>query len=375
MRYVTASWRVPLLSMIRTDHTRWVLHDYLQVNGGAERLVVALAGGLTDFELGVSGVYPGFRGTGDLGSVEPRVLAGPCGILPRIPRALLTFANRRLTATAESVLYSGIYAPLAVKWQQRGRKLMYCHTPPRFAFDRESDYLDRVSPLFRPGLKMAIGRFRAAYLAAVGEMDQVVTNSQHVRERLLRQAGIDSLVVHPPIDVSRFRWRGQGGYYLSVGRLEPAKRVDRIVEAFRKMPDKRLIVASGGTQLARLKRVAAGASNIRFTGWVDRATLVELVGNAIACLYVPEDEDFGMSAVEAMAAGKPVISVDEGGLRECVVDGETGILVPADPPPGMIADAVERMDGATASGMRAECEAWAQRFSNERFLSVMERLV
>jgi glycosyltransferase involved in cell wall biosynthesis len=295
-------------------------------------------------------------------------------VLPRIPKALLTFRHLRLVADAECVVYSGFYAPLAVRSQQHGRKVMYCHTPPRFAFDWEEQYLRRVSPGLRPLLRGVIGRYRESYLEALAGMQVLVTNSEHVRRRTRDLTGRDSTVVYPPVATDLFRWSGQRDYYLSLGRLEPNKRVDRVIEAFRTMPDKQLVVASGGSELARLRQLAAGAGNILFTGWIDDAALAELIGHALACIYIPKDEDFGMSAVEAMAAGKPVIGVDEGGLRESILHGKTGLLLAADPSADEVAEAVRTLTDECAMGMRSACEACAAKFSSHRFLKSMAQL-
>jgi len=357
--------------------SHWVLHDYLQVNGGAERLVIALANGLPGFSLGVSGVYPAFRESGDCGAVRPQVIgAASLRMLPRIPRALAAFSRPPAhLREARQVIYSGLYAPLTALEQPRGRRLYYCHTPPRFAFDQRERYLARAPALARPALRLAIERYRHAYLHALQRMDRVLTNSLHVRERLLEHTGIAAEVVYPPIDTTGFRFLGQQGYYLSLGRLEPNKRVDRIVRAFLGMPDKQLVVASGGSQLEALKALANGAPNIRFAGWLDDDALAQLMGNAIAALYVPQDEDFGMSAVEAMAAGKPLIGVAEGGLRESVVDQRTGLLLPADPSAETIAEAVGRMSAERALSMRAACEARAAEFSRARFLDAFRNII
>ena len=359
-----------------SDAARLVLHDYLQVNGGAERLVISLASGLPDFALGVSGLYPDFAGSGDLKGLVLHLPGRLVSCLPRIPRALLTFGRGGLVPRkADCVIYSGIYAPLAVHRQPGGKRIYYCHTPPRFAFDWEAQYMVRVPAMLRPLLRLAIARYRNAYLQAVRAMDVVVANSMHVRERLLALTGIHATVIYPPIDTERFRYLGQQDYYLSVGRLEPNKRIELIVRAFLAMPDKKLVVASGGSQLPALQTLAAGAANIRFVGWQEEAALAALVGNAIAVIYLPCDEDFGMSAVEAMAAGKPVIGVDEGGLRESIVAGQTGILLPANPPVDGLVQAVGQLSAAVAVNMRAACEVRATEFSRSRFLSAFEAII
>ncbi len=350
----------------------WIVHDYLQVNGGAERLVLTLARAWPGFSLGVSGVYREFSASGELSGVDCRDLSGVATILPRIARALTTFSvDRSFLRHPGCVIYSGLFAPLAVRSQRSGKRLCYCHTPPRFAFDREEAYLDRLPFALRLPARAVVARYRTAYLQAIRSMDVVITNSRHVMGRLKRQTGVQAEVVHPPIETRRFRWMAQDGYYVSLGRLEPNKRIDRIVKAFLAMPDKKLVVASGGSEEAALRRLAGSAPNIRFTGWLDDLALAEWIGRSIACLYVPWDEDFGMSAVEAMAAGKPVIACDEGGLRETVTDGQTGFLVPSNPSVESLVQAVGRMTPEVAYAMRAACEVRAGAFALERFLSAM----
>ncbi len=354
----------------------WVLHDYLQVNGGAEHLAITLARGLRGFGLGVSGVYEGFSSTGELGDLHCEVTGGLALCLPRVARALYAFATGpAFLVHAQCVIYSGIYAPLAEARQLGGKKIYYCHTPPRFAFDRIDDYLNRVPAWLRGSYQVAVLLYRQKYLEALRRMDEVIVNSEHVRSRLLALTGIDSQVIYPPIDTELFKNRGDAGYFLSTARLEPAKRVDRIIQAFVEMPEQTLVVASGGSQYEALKAMAQGAPNIQFTDWVTDAVMHDLVGRARAVIYVPADEDFGMSAVEAMAAGKPVISVAEGGIQESVLHTQTGLLLAADPSPRDIALAVQTISPQVVQRMQPFCEMRAAEFSTDRFLSSFRNLV
>ena len=356
--------------------SNWVLHDYLQVNGGAEHLVITLARGLREFGLGVSGVYEGFSSTGEMGDLHCEVTGGMALCLPRVARALYAFSKGpSFVASAQCIIYSGIYAPLAVGHQRTGKKIYYCHTPPRFAFDRMDEYLNRVPGLLRGSYQAVVALYRQKYLEALHCMDQVIVNSSHVRERLLTLTGIDSKIIYPPISTDLFKNRGDAGYFLSVARLEPAKRVDRIVRAFLEMPEKNLMVASGGSQYDELKTLARGSPNIQFTGWVTDHEMHDLVGRARAVIYVPADEDFGMSAVEAMAAGKPVIGVAEGGLQETILHAQTGLLLAADPSAHDIAAAVQTISPQVAQRMQSCCEMRATEFSTDRFLSSFQALI
>jgi glycosyltransferase involved in cell wall biosynthesis len=357
--------------------SRYLLHDFLQVAGGAERLMLELARGLPEHRLVVSRVFREAHALDLLGETPVRELGSPLTRpLGRIFEAMHVFRHRTaFLADAQSVVYSGSYSPFAVHNQRGGRRLHYCHTPPRFAYDLREFFLARYPAPVRPLASAFFDHVKRHYEDALACMDTVVANSENVRGRLKRFCGVEAQVVHPPIDTARFRWIEAGDYYLSLARLAPYKRVDLVVRAFLGMPDRKLLVASGGPEEARLRRLAAGATNIAFTGWIDDERLRDLVGRARAAIYLPEDEDFGMSPVEAMAAGKPVIGVAEGGMLETVVEGETGMLLPAPPTVEVIADAVNRLDARRAAAMRPACEARAAAFAAPVFLERMKAIL
>ncbi len=277
----------------------------------------------------------------------------------------------------DRVLFSGVYSTEGVH-QRSHNNFYYCHTPPRFAYDLEQWYLQQAQPWQRPLLSMLGKHVRKRYAAALERMDAIATNSLNVQRRLDRHLGIEhSKVIYPPVDGRLWNWQGQEAYYLSSARLEPYKRVAWAIEAFRSMPDKKLLITSGGSQEEALRRRAEDCPNIRFTGWVSSQQLQEYVGNCIATLYLAKDEDFGLSPVESMAAGKPVIGVREGGLLETVEHAQTGLLL--DPEhaddPEVLATAIRRLDAKRALSMRSACETSAQRFSPQRFhLAIKEFL-
>ena len=335
-------------------------------------MTLTLAEAFPEFQLVVSRIYADAQALG-LEALSPHCLgSGVSRWVGRIPEALWRFRTAtRFLRHAEVVLYSGFYAPLAVRHQCAGRKIYYCHTPPRYAYDCAAGYRDAVPMLWRPIFDAGIRWFRREYEQALAGMDVVIANSGNVQRRLKQYLGVEAQVIYPPIDVARFRWLGAGDYFVSLARLTQPKRVDRIVQAFLRMPEQRLVVVSGGPELENLRRLAAGARNIHFTGWQSEAQLQEWIGNARAALYVPRDEDFGMSPVEAMAAGKPVIGVAEGGLLETIVDGETGILLPPALTVPDIVQAVRRLEHAPALAMRAACEERAQLFCRENFIEKM----
>ena len=217
--------------------------------------------------------------------------------------------------------------------------------------------------------------FQPLYEDALKRMDVIVVNSHNVRKRVKKYFNLDAHVVYPPCETNKFKWIGQENYYLSMARLDPLKRIDILIKAFAKMPKKKLVIASGGPQEEALKQLAIGNENISFTGPVDDEQLSRLVGNSIATLYIPKDEDFGMSAVESMSAGKPVVGVAEGGLLESVIDGETGSLIQGDPTPDNVMNAICDMSADRARIMREACEKRAQFFRKEVFLENMRKIM
>ena len=357
--------------------SRYLLYDFLQVAGGAERLMLELAHGLPDHRLVVSRVFPEARALEALEGIEVRTLGTPLTRpLGPIFEAIHAFRHRTaFLEDAQSVIYSGFYAPFAVHRQRGGRRILYCHTPPRFAYDLRGFFLARYPAPVRPLAAAFFDYVKRHYEEALSRMDTVIANSENVRGRLKRFCGVEAQVVHPPIDTERFRWIEAGDYYLSLARLAPYKRVDLVVRAFLAMPDRKLVVASGGPEEGRLRVLAAGAANIAFTGWTSDRQLLDLVGRARAAIYIPEDEDFGMSPVEAMAAGKPVIGVAEGGVLETVVDGETGLLLPPKPGVEALVEAVERLDGERALAMRGACETGAAAYAAPVFVERMRALL
>lgn len=281
----------------------------------------------------------------------------------------------RLVADYDKVIFSGSNGPMAVKHRGTGGNILYCHTPPRFIYDLKDHYLSSIPFWQRPLLQLLIAFLRPQFERAIRKMDVIIANSVNIQRRIKHYLGLDSVVIYPPCATEHFHWEKQEDFYLSTARVEPYKRVKAIVEAFMKMPDKKLVVASGGSQLPELQQMAFDCSNIHFTGWCETEQLRQLMGSCIATVYLPIDEDFGMSPVESMAAGKPVIGVAEGGVMETVIPGKTGVLCPANPSIDDIIEAVNELDTLTSLAMREECQLHAKNFSSEIFFQKMDVLL
>lgn len=351
------------------------VYDFLLVRGGAEQLSLHVKRTHPEMDAVFGFVEPGAFPPNDFPPAKYHRLTSPSRVQGWQGLKVMSAFRRRgqFLADYDTVIFSGVYAPEGVHHRPNGRNIYYCHTPPRFVYDLRDHYLDLARPWQKPLLKALIPYVRRRYEEAIGRMDRLIANSHNVKTRLQHYLGqTDVDVLYPPVPVEAYRWLSSGDYYLSTARLEPYKRVDLIIDAFKRMPERKLVVASDGSELDKLRHLAHGHANISFTGWVGDAELKRLLGNCIASIYLPRDEDFGISPVESMAAGKPVIAVNEGGLTETVLHGQTGILLS---PEQMLSrdQAVAALIEAVLAGesecfnMRTACESRASKFSTERF--------
>ena len=355
-----------------------VLHDYFELAEGGGRLCLELACGLgADLGYGFKVKDHPFFVSGRFTGTEYQVSSQV-----RLPvwRQLCLSRDFALKTTFlaeyETVLYSGCYSPLALQNHRDRHNVYYCHTPPRYLYDQQDFFLSLIPGWQRPVLLGFNSYFRPKYEKVVAEMDVIVANSATVRDRIKKYLGLGSTIVHPPCDLNKYNWQEPEGFFLSTARLDPLKRVDMIVRAFRQLPGRRLVVVSGGTEYTHIARLADGFENIKVLGWVDENRLQRLLASCLATIYIPKDEDFGMSPVESMAAGKPVIGVAEGGLLETVVDGETGLLLPAsDISEDLVCQAVERCTRKMVMDMKDACQKRAALFSRDIFLDKMKAVL
>ena len=363
--------------------TPLIVHDFFDIRGGGERLILEMANGLSAEGMQPTLMY-GWRSAESFGAdhFPEHVIDAhyPKAWQSRGLRTLLLswfFTRFRKRAQDFSIrIYSGICSVFVAPLRSgKSRNIFYCHTPPRFLYDQYDFHMQRSSLAKRIILTPVLAVYRLFYERCVGRMDLIIANSENIRKRIQKYLGRESVVVYPPCDASLFRWMGEGDYFLSTARHAPLKRVELIAEAFRRMPEKKLIIASSGENSEQVRAAAAGAPNIQFTGWTEENQMLSLIGNCLATVYIPIDEDFGMSPVESMAAGKPVIGVAEGGLLETVLEGETGFLAPARLTVENLMETVNKLTPETARGMRTACEKRAELFSATRFIAAMKKII
>ena len=354
-----------------------IIHDRFMFMGGAERLILIMARGLK------ADIATGFWSDTETfpKSDVPRklfVLGHPSqkSGWRYLKFQWLFYFKTRFIRDYDLVIFSGNNCLSAAHNVRSGvKKIFYCHTPVRHAFDLKNYYLKNIVWWKKIILHLFIPISRLVYYYGFNQMNTVIANSINVQERIKKYLNRDSVIVHPPIQTNKFKWFAQSDYYFSFARVDKLKRVEDIVRAFQKMPDKKLVVASAGDDFENVKNLAAGFENIKILGWQSDDELKELVGRCIATLYVPIDEDFGMTPLEGMSAGKPCVGVFDGGLKETIIDRLTGKFIPADYKIEDIIKAVEWLTPEQALRMRTDCEQQAEKFNEEKFIEKIKQII
>ncbi len=251
-----------------------------------------------------------------------------------------------------------------------------CYTPMRYAWDLREQYLSTTGLAAGPRgwvLHRVLDLVRDWDLRSAQGVDRFVAISRYIADRIGRCYARDAAVIYPPVDVDYFT-PAEGApvpaertYYFTASRMVPYKRMDLIVEAFRELPDRRLVVAGAGPEETRTRRVAG--PNVQFVGEVPRPQLRELMRGARAFVFAAE-EDFGLLPVEAQACGTPVIAYARGGLVETIVGEDqpesTGMFF-TEQSPAAIASTVQRFEREVVRFDPRSCRDNAKRFSADRF--------
>jgi len=350
-----------------------IFHDHLRFIGGGERVALFLAAAL-DADLFVTDLNPQLPVKARLPQARVTELAKvPTTPLIRQRRQKASFRRAHFPGY-DGYVVSGNWAMFAAN--RHRPNVWYCHTPVRVFYDLQEDVLGGLSRWRRWTVERWIRSQRPEYEAAVAGVERIVANSRTVAERIRKHLGRSAYVVHPPVDVARYRFERVGDFWLSVNRLSHEKRIELQVEAFRRLPGERLVVVGGpqmGVDAVRFVRSLSPPANVEFLGEVEEDRLLDLYATCRGLVATSKDEDFGLSPLEAMASGKPVVAVDEGGYRETVVPNKTGWLVSADP--DAIVAAVEHARPETTGPMRRACEARAWEFDVPRFVGGMKEII
>jgi len=339
-----------------------IFHDYFGAIGGGERLVLMLARELhadvitTDLNLN-SIRQMQFEDVTiiSLGSV---VKVAPFKQI----HATIKFTRAHFPGY-DFYIFSGNWAHYAA-WRH-APNIWYCHTPVRAFYDLKEYVLgNQKSPIHRIIARIWIALHSRFDAKSVRHVNKIVTNSENTRKRIDAFYNRDAIVIHPPVDVSRYYSAPEEDFWLSVNRLYPEKRIPLQLAVFKQLPDEKLRIVGSYSKGDHAERSLGYLSNlppnVELCGSVTDEKLLDLYARCKGLICTAMDEDFGMTPLEAMAAGKPVIAVREGGFLESVVDGITGYLVAATPE-GII-EGVQKISTNGGSTYRDACRKRAEQF-------------
>jgi glycosyltransferase involved in cell wall biosynthesis len=349
-----------------------LVHDFLLDVRGAERVFIALCDLFPQAEL-FTAVYDeqGTEGrfshravhTSFLQRVRPTARTFRA-LLPLYPYAIeaIDLRGYDLVVSSSSAWAHGVIP------DEDATHVCYCHNPFRYAWNAREATLSARGPLGRAALGVIFQRWRQWDWIAAQRVDTYVANSETTQRRIGRYFAREAEIVHPPVETSRFAPGPVGEDYVVLSELMPHKRIDLAIEAFNRLRLP-LVVVGNGPDARRLRRLAG--PTIRFTGRVSDTQAASLLATARA-LVVTATEEFGIAAVEAQAAGRPVIALAEGGVRETVREGETGVFYEEATVDALRA-AVAGFDVSAVDP--AACVANAARFDVSRFRQSMKRVV
>ena len=349
-----------------------LVHDFLLDLRGAERVFAAICDRWPDADV-FTAVYDPVGTEGRFAHRDVRASflqrVKPTArtfrpLLPLYPHAIESFDLRGYDVVISS---SSAWAH-GVLVEPGSVHVCYCHNPFRYAWTEREATLRARSPLVRPALRSLLNRWRQWDWIAAQRVDRYVANSRTTAQRISRYWGRESDVLYPPVEVERFGRRPVGDHYVVLAELMAHKRIDVAVHAFNRL-GLPLTVVGDGPELRRLRRLAG--PTVSFTGRVSDARVADLLGSCRA-LVVTAAEEFGIAAVEAQAAGRPVVALADGGVREGVLDGRTGVFY-AESHPDALAQAVAAFDPETIDPQA--CIASARRFTRARFQDSLARIV
>jgi glycosyltransferase involved in cell wall biosynthesis len=352
-----------------------LVHDFLLDLRGAERVFAAICDTWPDADV-FTAIYDEEGTEGRFAHRRPRTsfLQGlrPTArtfraLLPLYPHAIesLDLRGYDIVVSSSSAWAHGVLVdPSAVH-------VCYCYNPFRYAWSEREATLAARPPVVRAGLRLVLNRWRQWDWIAAQRVDRYVAISELTAARVRRYFGRESTILHPPVELDRFRPADPGevgDHYLVLAELMAHKRISVAIRAFNAL-GRPLVVVGDGPEARRLRRLAG--PNISFTGRVTDERAAELLRTARA-LVVTAAEEFGIAAVESLASGRPVIALQNGGVLESVVPGATGAYYPESTPEALAA-AVTAFDPAEIDPQT--CVRAAERFGTRRFQAALRGIV
>jgi glycosyltransferase involved in cell wall biosynthesis len=306
-----------------------IVHDWLVTNAGAEKVLRSIVNLYPDADI--------FSLVDFLNDEERKIIIDGkkvhTSFIQKLPYAKKHFRNylplfpkaiESFDLSAYDLIISSSWAVAkGVKKTPDQIHFCYCHTPIRYAWDLYDEYTKDLPWPKKTVVQNILKSIQKWDINTLDRVDHFIANSKFVQERIKRIYHRESTVIYPPVDIDKFTlYEKKEDFYLTASRLVPYKKTKLIVEAFNKMPDKKLVVIGSGEEYENIKKIAK--DNISILGYQSDEVLITAMQKAKAFIYAAI-EDFGIIPIEAMACGTPVIALNEGGTKETIIDKVTGI--------------------------------------------------
>ena len=352
-----------------------IFHDHFGMIGGGEKAILTLARAM-DADIITTDIK--YKAIEKMGFKDVNVLSlGETIKIPPLKQISesVFFAGCDFSNKYDFFILSGEWALFAAR--KHHPNLWYCYTPVRAFYDLYETFLQRQSLVTRQFFRFWVALHRPFYRHCTESVDTIIAISENTRKRIKNYLHRESIVIYPPVDIASFTCSNYDNFWLSVNRLYPEKRLELQIEAFRQLPEEQLIIvggyAVGDHALKYAERIRRNLpENVELLGEVTDKELIDLYAQCKGYITTALDEDFGITPIEAMAAGKPVIAVKEGGYLESLVDGVTGLLIDAD---------VESVVNAVGSISKEPeiykeaCQERAKLFDKSIFIKRMEEVI
>jgi glycosyltransferase involved in cell wall biosynthesis len=351
-----------------------IFHDFFGSIGGGEKLVLTLAKAL-DADVITTDIDS--ESIKKMGFDDVSIVSlGETIKLPPLKQIMATikFARCDVSKDYDFFIFSGNWAHYAAR--KHGPNLWYCHTPVRAFYDKREYTIGLQKTFLNRSLARLWIKVHSYFdKRSVKSIDRIVANSKNTQRRIKKYHSRDSVVIYPPIPVFGFKFSENGDFWLSVSRLYPEKRIGLQIGAFRRLPTEKLKIVGGYSEGDHAAKNLPGLlkdlpDNVEIIGSVSEDELKGLYSDCRGFITTAMDEDFGMTPVEAMASGKPVVAVREGGYLETVIDGETGKFVEADV--DEIVNAVREISKDPQKYKEA-CIERAKKFDVSMFVEIMKK--
>lgn len=355
-----------------------LVHDFLLKLGGGERVLKVLSEMYPDAlihtllydEEKVGSIFPESRVvTSGLQKYPEFIKKRQKYLFPLMPQEVekFDFSDYDLVISSSSAYTHGIIT------NTNTNHVCYCHSPMRYAWDWTHEYMkeNNIRGLKKAVVSVLLNRIRMWDRLAADRTDKYIANSKNVQKRISKYYRRDSSVIYPPVDLTRFKKTTKHeDYFLIVSTLTPYKKVELAVQLFNKI-GKQLVIIGDGPHKPYLESIAG--PNISFLGFKDDATVAEYYMNCRAFIFSGE-EDFGITPVEAMACGKPVLAYGKGGVTESVIAGVTGEFF-MQPTVDSMESGLSRLFLNEKNYSAAKIRKQAENFSTDKFIKAIKKVV